>query len=114
MSNGAGAPVTGPVQTIVRRPGTRAWVALGVGAVATVLTLVGFYSTIISALDGGGSGPTVELAIFLAGIVLGLAAIVLAIVTLVRDGRRLVPVIAIAVALIPALVIAWLAISVRL
>lgn len=114
MTNGAEPTVTGPIQTIATRPRQRAWVALGAAVVGTVLAVVGFYSSIIAALDGSGSGAGIALVLFFVGLTLDLAAIVVAIVTIVRDQRRLVGLIAIGVAIIPALLIAWLSISARL
>jgi hypothetical protein len=114
MTNGSDPTVTGPIQTIATGPRQRSWVALGTAVVGTVLAVVGFYSGIIAALDGSGSGAGLALVLFFVGLALDLAAIVLAIVTIVRDRSRLLPLVAIGVALIPALVIAWLAISARL
>jgi hypothetical protein len=106
--------VTGPIETITKGPRQRSWVALGAAVVGTVLTLVGFVLSIAAALDGGGHGADVELVIFFTGIALNLLAIALAVVTLARDGRRTLPIVATAVALIPALVVGMIALSVRL
>lgn len=106
--------LTGPIETITKGPRQRSWVALGGAVVGTVLTLVGFVLSISAALDGGGNGADVELVILFTGVALDLLAIALAVVTLVRDGRRTLPIIAIAVALLPALVVGMLALSVRL
>jgi hypothetical protein len=114
MTNGAEPTVTGPIQTLVARPRQRVWVALGAAVVGTVLAIVGFYSGIIAALDGSGSGAGLALVLFFVGLALDLAAIIIAIVTLVRGGRRTLALIAIGVAIIPALLIAWLSISARL
>jgi hypothetical protein len=114
MSIGSDSAVTGPIETIAKGPRQRSWVALGAAIVGTLLTIGGFSASIVAALVDSGSGAGVTLVVFLVGIALDLAGIVLAVVTLVRSGRRRVPVIAIAVALIPALVIALLAISVRI
>lgn len=108
MTNGAEPTVTGPIQTISKGPRQRSWVALGAAVVGTVLAVVGFYSSIIAALDGGGSGAGLALVLFLVGLALDLVAIVLAIVTIIRDHRRVLPLIAIGVALIPALLMLWL------
>lgn len=114
MTNGPESTVTGPIQTIAKGPRQRSWVALGAAIVGTVLAVVGFYASVIAALNDGGSGAGLPMVIFFVGLALDLAAIVLAVVTLVRNGRRRLPVVAIAVALIPALVIGWLALSARL
>ena len=114
MSNGSESTVTGPIETITKGPRQRSWVALGAAIVGTVLTIVGFYAAIIAALVDSGSGAGITLVIFFVGVALDLAAIVLAVVTLVRNGRRRVPIIAIAVAVIPAIVIALLALGARL
>ena len=114
MSNGSESTVTGPIETITKGPRQRAWVALGAAIVGTVLTVVGFYAAIIAALVDSGSGAGITMVIFFVGVALDLAAIVLAVVTLVRNGRRRVPIIAIAVAVIPAIVIALLALGARL
>ena len=105
--------VTGPIETIVKGPRQRRWVALAAALVGTVLTFVGFTLTVSAALDGRGHGADVELVILLTGIAFDLLAITLAIVTLVRDGRRMLPIIAIAVALIPAITVALIALSLR-
>lgn len=114
MTNGPESTVTGPIQTIAKGPRQRSWVALGAAIVGTVLAVVGFYASVIAALNDGGSGAGLPMVIFFVGLALDLAAIVLAIVTIVRDRSRLLPLIAIGVALIPVLVIAWLSISARL
>lgn len=114
QGSGSESTVTGPVETVIAKPQQRAWVALGAAVVGTVLAAVGFYTGIIAALDGSGSGAGLSMVVFFVGLALNLVAIVLAIVTLVRNGRRLLPVVAIAVALLPAMVIAYLAISARL
>lgn len=106
--------VTGPIETIVKGPRQRSWVALAAALVGTVLTIVGFMLTVNAALNGRGHGADVELVIFLTGVAFDLLAIALAVVTLVRDGRRMLPIVAIAVALIPAITVALIAISVRL
>ena len=108
------SPITGPIETIVKGPSQRSWVAIGAAVVGSVLAVVGFYATIIAALDGSGSGPTVSLVVMLVGLVLNLVAIVLAIVTLVRDKKRRLPWVAIAIALVPVITFVWLVISVRL
>ncbi len=105
--------VTGPIETITKGPRQRSWVALGAAIVGTLLAVGGFYGSIIAALVDSGSGAGITLVLFFVGLALDLAAIVLAIVTLVRNGRRRLPVVAIAVALVPALVIALLAWSAR-
>ena len=114
MSTGSDSTVTGPIETIAKGPRQRSWVALGAAIVGTVLAVVGFYTGIIAALDGSGSGAGVAMVVFFVGLALDVAAVILAIVTLVRNGRRVLPIIAIAVALIPAITIAYLAISARL
>ena len=113
MSSGSESTITGPIETITKGPRERSRVALGAAIVGTLLTIGGFYATIIAALNDGGSGAGLPMVIFFVGIALDLTAIVLAIVTLVRNGRRRLPVVAIAVALVPALVIALLVWSAR-
>lgn len=114
MTNGSEPTVTGPIQTITKGPRQRSWVALGAAIVGTALAVIGFYASIIAALNASGSGAGLALVLFFVGLALDLAAIVLAIVTLVKNGRRMLPLVAIGIALIPALVIAWLSISARL
>jgi len=114
MSSSSDSPVTGPIETIVKGPRQRSWVALGAAVVGTVLAIVGFYTGILAALDGSGSGAGIALVLFFVGIALNLGAIVLAALSFAKRGRRIVPVIAIAIAVMPLLVIAMLAISARL
>ena len=114
MTNGSESTVTGPIETITKGPRERSRVALGAAIVGTLLAVIGFYASIIAALNDGGSGAGLPMVIFFVGLALDLAAIVLAVVTLVRNGRRRLPIVAIAVAVIPALVIGWLALSARL
>lgn len=114
MTSGTGSPVTGPIETIAKGPRQRSWVALGAAIVGTVLTVGGFVASILSALGGSSAGAGIALVVFFVGIALDLAALVLAIVTLVRAGRRVVPWIAIAVALIPLLVYGLLVADVQL
>ena len=114
MTNGSESTVTGPIETITKGPRERSRVALGAAIVGTLLAVIGFYASIIAALNDGGSGAGLPMVILFVGLALDLAAILLAVVTLVRNGRRRLPIVAIAVALIPALVIALLAIGARL
>ena len=111
--NRAEIPVTGPIETIARGPHQRSLVAIGAAAIGTILAVVGFYVGIIAALDGSGHGAGVWLVVMLVGLLLDLIAIVLAIVTLVRGGGRRLPIITIAVGLIPAIVFVMLMASVR-
>jgi hypothetical protein len=105
MSNAAESSVTGPIETIAKGPRQRSWVALGAAIVGTVLAVVGLFASIISALVENNGVAGVTLVIFFVGLLLDLAAIVLAIIALVRTGpRRVVPWIAIAIALIPLFV----------
>ena len=113
MSNSDRA-VTGPIETIAKGPRQRSWVAVGAAIVGTLLTLGGFVASILAALVDSGTGAGITLVVFFVGVAIDLLAIGLAVVTLVRNGRRVLPVVAIAIALIPALVIALLAISARL
>ena len=114
MTNGPESAVTGPIETIAKGPRERSRVALGAAIVGSLLAVAGFYASILAALNDGGSAAGLPMVIFFVGLALDLAAIVLAVVTLVRNGRRRLPIVAIAVALIPALVIALLAIGARL
>ena len=113
MTNGPESAVTGPIETITKGPRERSRVALGAAVVGSLLAVIGFYASILAALNDGGSGAGLPMVIFFVGLALDLAAILLAVVPLVRNGRRRLPVVAIAVALIPALVIALLAWSAR-
>ena len=73
-----------------------------VGAiVATVIVPFSFVSGIGAALDGSGSGSTFFQALFIAGLALALSAIVISIVSLVRGAPKLLPILAIVVALLP-------------
>ena len=114
MSSPADSPITGPIETIAKGPRQRSWVAVGAAIVGTLLTLGGFVASILAALVDSGTGAGITLVVFFVGVALDLAAIVLAVVTLARNGRRVLPVVAIAIALIPLFVIGLLAISARL
>lgn len=111
--NRAETPVTGPIETIARGPRQRSLVGIGAAVVGSILAIVGFYAGIIAALDGSGNGAGVWVAVMLVGVLLDLAAIVLAIVALARGSRRRLPIATIAVALIPAIVFVLLLVSVR-
>lgn len=113
MSNNSDNQVTGPIETVIRGPRQSAMVALGTATVGSILAIVGFYASIGAALDGSGSGPTVTLVILYVGLILDLAAIVLAIVSIVRGSSKTLPFAAMLVALLPAIVLAVLAIGVR-
>lgn len=93
---------------------TKGAIAIALATVGTVAAVVGFYATIIAALDDSGSGPGLIPVVMLVGLALALAALVLAVVALVRDKQRRLPLVAIAIALIPAITFVWIAISVRL
>lgn len=106
-------PITGPIETIAKGPRQGSYVALAAAVVGSVLAIVGFYAGIPAALDGSGSGAGLTLVLVFAGLVLDLVGIILAIVSLVRRAPKLVPWVAIVVALAPLILLVVLAISVR-
>lgn len=104
MTSPEDAPLTGPIQTITRGPRQRSLVALGAAIIGSTLTVVGFSTWILAALDGSGSsaGFGIGQVLFFVGVALGILAIVLAVWSLVRGVRRVLPIGAIVVAVMPA------------
>jgi len=73
-----------------------------IGAIASAIAVpVSFVFGIRAALDGGGSGSAAFQVIFILGLLLALAAIVVSVVHLVRGARRALPIVTILVALLP-------------
>ncbi len=90
----------------------------GLAITALVLALVGaalgywgFVSGIDYALNGSGGGPGPSIIVFFVGAGLSVAAVVLAIVGLMRSNRKALPTIALVIGLLPiaALIVAALA-----
>ena len=110
MTNQASNPVTGPIETMEKGPRQRSYVALGLAVVGSILALVGFYVTIIAALSGSGTDPgrTIGPVLLFVGIAFELIAIVLSVIGLIAQGRRLVFILAIVIAVLPALYFGWL------
>lgn len=78
-------------------------VPLVVAIVAAVLVPVSFVFGIGAALSGSGSGAGAFQVLFVVGLVLGLAALITAIVRLVRGASKPLPIATIIVALLPFL-----------
>lgn len=80
----------------------------GIAITALVLAVVGgavgyfgFVSGIDFALNGSGRGPGSSIIIFFAGTAIMLAAVILAVVALLRRGAKVISTIALVVALLP-------------
>lgn len=69
--------------------------------VSAILVPVSFVYGIGAALNGSGTGAGVFEVLFFVGLALGLAAIVISIVHLVRGARKLLPILTILIALLP-------------
>ena len=112
MTSRNDAPFTGPIQTVTAGHRPRSLAALGAAIAGSVLTIVGFFTWIVGALDGTGAsaGTTIGQVLFFVGLALGAVAIALAIVTLVKGAPKLLPIAAIAVALAPVLFLLGLSI----
>ena len=83
-----------------------------IGAIVSAIAVpVSFVFGIGAALDGSGSGAAAFQVIFIVGLALALAAIVISIVHLVRGARKLLPILTIVIALLPfvGVLIAYLA-----
>ena len=73
-----------------------------VAAIASAIAVpVSFVFGIRAALDGSGSGSAVFQVVFILGLVMAAAAIVVSIVHLVRGARKALPIVTIVVALLP-------------
>jgi hypothetical protein len=107
-------PITGPIETIAKGPRQGSYVALAAAVAGSVLAIVGFYAGIPAALSGGGSGAGLTLVLMFVGLVLDVVGVILAIVMLVRGAPKLVPWVAIVAAFAPVILLAVLAIYVRL
>ena len=105
------APLTGPIQTITAGRKPRSLVALAAAIAGSVLTIVGFFTWILGALDGTGTsaGTLIGQVLFFVGLALGALAVDLAIWSLVTGAPKLLPVAAIAVAFSPVLFLLGLA-----
>lgn len=78
-----------------------AFLALVLSVVGGAVGYFGFVSGIDYALNGSGHGPGSSIIIFFVGAALSIAAVVLAVFGLLRSHSKVVPVIALAVGLIP-------------
>jgi hypothetical protein len=85
--------------------------ALALAVVGAAVGYWGFVSGIDYALNGSGGGPGPSIVVFFVGAGLSIAAVVLAIVGLVRSSRKTLPTIALVIGLLPigALIVAVLA-----
>lgn len=88
-------------------------VPLVVAVLGVALMAWSFSTGIGAALNGGGSGALVYTIIFIAAGVAVLAALVLAVVMLVRTRARVLPILTILVALAPLVVVIVLAVTAR-
>jgi hypothetical protein len=75
--------------------------ALVLSVVGAAVGYFGFVSGIDYALSGSGHGPGSSIIIFFVGAALAIAAVVLAVLGLLRSHSKIVPVVALAVGLIP-------------
>jgi hypothetical protein len=98
-------PVAGPFQTVLKSSGQRSVVALAAAIAGSVLTIVGFFTWILGAIDGTGAsaGASIGQVLFYVGLALGVLAIALALWSIVRGAPKLLPIASIAVALAPVL-----------
>lgn len=110
MSTPTDPPLTGPIQTITASSTKRSVVALAAAVVGSTLTIVGFFTWIIAALDGTGTNPGASIGqvLFFVGLTLGTLGIVLAIWSLVKGAPRVVPILAIAVSVAPVVLLVGL------
>ncbi len=97
-----------PARRVHRRLAITALVLAVVGA---AVGYWGFVSGIDYALNGSGGGPGPSIIVFFVGAALSVAAVVLAIVGLMRSSRKTLPTIALVIGLLPigALIVAALA-----
>jgi hypothetical protein len=86
--------------TPAARP-ARGVIALIGAIVAAVLVPVSFVYGIGAALDGSGTGSAIFQVLFILGLALAFAAIVISVVNLVRGAPKVLPVLTIVVALLP-------------
>jgi len=91
--------------TDIQKQPTRGVVGLVLAVVGVVLMSWSFVSGISAALDGSGSGAMPYEILFIAAAALVLAALVIAVVNLVRGRSRVIAVVTIVVAVIPAVAI---------
>jgi hypothetical protein len=75
--------------------------ALVLAVVGGVVGYFGFVSGIDFALNGSGRGPGSSIIIFFAGAGIMLAAVILAVIALLRGGAKVIATIALVVALLP-------------
>ena len=83
------------------RPTRLAITAVVLAVVGAAIGYWGFVSGIDYALNGSGGGPGPSIIVFFVGAGLSIAAIVLAIVGLVRSSRKALPTVALALGLLP-------------
>lgn len=88
-----------------------AGIALLLAALGAAAMTVSFLLGVPAALDGGGSGATPYIAVFLAGAVLVLVGLVIAIVCLARGLARGIAALALLVALAPIVAVVILRIA---
>lgn len=88
-----------------------ATIALVLGVVGTAAMAWSFTNGVSAALDGGGSGATPYVVVFLVSALLVLAGLVLSIVCLVRGLARGVATLALLVALVPVVAVVVLRVA---
>jgi hypothetical protein len=94
-------------ETPAKKP-TRGVIGLIVAILGTALMAFSFVNGISAALDGSGSGASAFVALFLLGLAMVAAALVLAIVRLVQKRSRVIAVLTILVCALPLGTIVYL------
>lgn len=80
---------------------SRGVIPLLAAIIAAIVVPLSFLFGIGAALDGSGSGSALFQVLFIVGLLLALAAIVISIVRLAKGAAKLLPVLTIVVALLP-------------
>ena len=80
------------------------------GVVGTLVMAYSFVNGISAALDASGNGAGLYVGLFFGGAVLALIAIIIGIVGLIRGGHRILSFLSLLIGLVPAAVIAVIAI----
>lgn len=81
--------------------------------VGTLAMVLSFPAGISAALDGSGAGALLYQVIFLVGMILVLASLIVAVVNLVRGNARVLAAITIAIAFVPLIAVVVVAVTAR-
>jgi hypothetical protein len=100
---GPGVPGSPTPVTKVTHSPAFAVIAIFMAIVGAVLIAYSFLTGIAVALDGSSDGPAIYIALFFIGVALAVLAVIFALVGITRRAHRFLSIVALLIALLPAL-----------